>query len=385
MKNILLNILSGTIALLLFTISPNYLNSQTTIQGSFNYDGLLRTYRLYIPAVYSPDQPAPLVLNLHGYGSNAAEQEFYGDFRPIADTAGFLLVHPNGTTDAGGSQFWNTFGNSSVDDAGFLSALIDTINKSYPINPARVYSTGMSNGGFMSFSLACSLSDRIAAIASVTGTMIISELNACNPQRSVPIMQIHGTSDGVVPYNGNILFVPVADLNDFWIDFNNCNTVPVVTELPDIDPDDGCTAEHYLWQGGDSFSTVEHFKVIGGGHSWPGAPVIVDITNMDFSASEEIWRFFSQYDLDGLITDIEPVHSQSDHFSVSPNPTHGPATLSFSKAGIKNITILDAAGKIINKFTTGQSTLPIQLEQKGLYLIIVEENGEIVTQKLMKL
>jgi polyhydroxybutyrate depolymerase len=322
---------------------------------------------------------------LHGYGSNAAEQEFYGDFRPIADTAGFLLVHPNGTTDAGGSQFWNTFGNSSVDDAGFLSALIDTINKSYPINPARVYSTGMSNGGFMSFSLACSLSDRIAAIASVTGTMIISELNACNPQRSVPIMQIHGTSDGVVPYNGNILFVPVADLNDFWIDFNNCNTVPVVTELPDIDPDDGCTAEHYLWQGGDSFSTVEHFKVIGGGHSWPGAPVIVDITNMDFSASEEIWRFFSQYDLDGLITDIEPVHSQSDHFSVSPNPTHGPATLSFSKAGIKNITILDAAGKIINKFTTGQSTLPIQLEQKGLYLIIVEENGEIVTQKLMKL
>lgn len=384
MKNLNQNLLNSLITLFLFAVAPNFLMSQTTISGSFYFDGILRTYRLYIPASYVPDQKAALVLNLHGYGSNALEQEFYGDFRPIADTAGFLIVHPNGTIDGGGSQFWNTFGTSGVDDVGFLSALIDTINAGYPIDLTRVYSTGMSNGGFMSYSLACGLSERIAAIASVTGTMVASELNACNPQRPVPVMQIHGTADGVVPYNGNFLFVPVPDLNDFWIDFNQCNLVPEVTQLPDIDPDDGCTAEHYLWQDGDNFSSVEHYKVIGGGHSWPGAPVIVDITNMDFSASEEIWRFFSQYNIDGLITNAGSLSQKPDIFSVSPNPANGPVILSFAGNGNRKITISDPAGQVIRKLISNEPTLLIHLKQAGLYFVTVEANGVLTTRKVIK-
>jgi polyhydroxybutyrate depolymerase len=89
---------------------------------------------------------------------------FYGDFRTIADTAGFLLVHPLGTLDPTGTTYWNSGWGGTVDDIGFTGALIDSIAEAYSVNLDRVYSTGMSNGGFMSYTLACSLSDRIAAI-----------------------------------------------------------------------------------------------------------------------------------------------------------------------------------------------------------------------------
>jgi len=373
--------------LLLIALFFNFsiLKSQTTIQGSFDFDGFNRTYRLYIPESYSPNHTAPLILNLHGYGSNAFEQEFYGNFRPIADTAGFLVVHPNGTLDATNTQFWNTFGTSGVDDVGFLSALVDTINQNYPIDLERVYSTGMSNGGFMSYSLACNLSNRIAAIASVTGTMVFSALNLCNSQRPVPVMQIHGTADGVVPYNGNALFVPVPTLNNFWINFNNCFPEPIVTLVPDIDPNDGCTAEHYLWQGGDNSSTVEHYKIIGGGHTWPGAPVVVGITNMDFSASEEIWRFFRQYNLNGLITSLDELVEAKADVSVWPNPANGITSLSFNRTGKKLITILDAKGRTINNLTTTDSQVKIKLENAGLFFIVVEIDGTITSMKLINL
>src|SRR5258706_3847373 len=146
---------------------PLFLSGQQTINGTIMHDGLQRDYILYVPASYVPGTPAPLVLNFHGYTSNAFEQMFYGDFRPIADTAGFLIVHPNGTVDQLGNQHWNVgWGTSTVDDVGFTNALIDSLSAQYDINQDRVYSTGMSNGGFMSYKLACDLSNRIAAIAS---------------------------------------------------------------------------------------------------------------------------------------------------------------------------------------------------------------------------
>jgi polyhydroxybutyrate depolymerase len=102
---------------LLFT-QLNGVPAQNIIEGSFLWDGLQRTYRLYVPEIYDPAIETPLLFNLHGYGSNNLEQEYYGDFRPIADTANFIIAHPNGTTDISGNRFWNTFGFSDVDDIG---------------------------------------------------------------------------------------------------------------------------------------------------------------------------------------------------------------------------------------------------------------------------
>ena len=162
---------------LFFTIFCSFLylsaDAQQTINASIINGGIQRDYILYVPANYTGTAAVPLLLNFHGLTSNATQQMFYGDFRSIADTAGFIIVHPEGTLDNNGDTHFNVgWGASTVDDVAFSSALIDFISAQYNINQDRVYSTGMSNGGFMSFKLACELSNRIAGIASVTGSIL---------------------------------------------------------------------------------------------------------------------------------------------------------------------------------------------------------------------
>lgn len=343
--------------------------SQTTVQGNFTFEGIERSYLLYVPASYSAQSAAPLLLNLHGYGSNMNEQMQYGEFRPIADTAGFLLVVPNGTPDFNNTMHWNTFGTSNVNDVGFLSALMDTISMHYNVDPHRLYSTGMSNGGFMSYSLACFLNNRMAAIASVTGTMTTANFMSCIPTRPVPVMQIHGTADGTVPYNGNAFFLSVPTILTHWIDVNNCNATPEVTLLPDVNTADGCTAEHYLYSGGDAGSTVEHYKIIGGGHSWPGAPLNINVTNMDFNASAVIWQFLRKYNLSGLL-------SISDEFAevgvvVGPNPAQGTLTIRSEKESLSEVKVFDAQGRLLQHIKAGTNDLQLDLKQKGFLFIQV--------------
>ncbi len=174
------------ITLLLILVGCTFSSfAQETINASITHDGIQRDYILYIPEIYDGNTTVPLVLNFHGFGSSASQQMFYGDFRDIADTEGFLLVHPEGTTFIG-NQFWNVGFpgiSSTIDDVGFTEALIDELATLYAIDLDRVYATGMSNGGFMSFLLACQLSEKIAAVASVTGSMTQDTFDDCNAQR----------------------------------------------------------------------------------------------------------------------------------------------------------------------------------------------------------
>ncbi|NOU48343.1 MAG: T9SS type A sorting domain-containing protein [Bacteroidales bacterium] len=357
--------------------------AQTTISGSFMHDGILRNYRAYIPAMYDPAISVPLLFNLHGYGSSNIEQELYGDFRPIADTAGFIIVHPNGTFDNLNNRFWNTFGSSTVDDIGFLSALIDTLGADYNIDQNRIYSTGMSNGGFMSYELASGLSDRIAAIASVAGSMVYSHFNSCNPLHPMPVLEIHGTADGTVPFEGNTLMVPIDTLLAFWVQYNHCSLIPTITPMPDIDPTDGCTAEHHVYEGGDSGSRVELFKIVGGAHTWPGSAYIIDVTNMDISASVEIWRFFRQYDLNGIVTGIEKETSQLPTFTIFPNPGHGNFTIEFDDNSEKQITVTNLLGQVVMQFACNSVKSDFSLENIGVYVIAVKSNDKIRTKRLI--
>ena len=256
--------------LLFFLSIPLLSLSQQITEDTIFHDGINRSYILYVPDSYSADQPASLVLNLHGYGMNAGEQMIYSNFYPIADDKGFILVHPQGTQDVVGSQFWNSGSGgqeSNIDDVGFLSNLIDTLSDQYNID--RVYSTGMSNGGFMSYRLACDLSHKIAAIASVTGSMTDFQLNACIPNQAVPTMQIHGTTDLVVPYEGNSMMgvVAIEDVVSYWVSVNQCETDPIITDVPDINMFDLCQAEHYVYENGVNGNSVEFYKIINGGHT----------------------------------------------------------------------------------------------------------------------
>ena len=302
--------------------------AQQTINASITHDALTRDYILYVPASYDGTQAYPLLFNFHGYTSNAAEQMFYGDFRPIADTARFLIVHPQGTLDGTGEPHFNVgFGGSSVDDVGFTSALIDSLLLDYNINEDRIYSTGMSNGGYMSFHLACNLSSRFAAVGSVTGAMVPATMAGCNATHPTPIIQIHGTSDATVPYNGGAGWsVSIPNILTHWRTYNNCDATPVVTNVPNINTTDGSTVEKTVYENGDNCTEVVHFKVNSGGHTWPGSAFNIPITNYDIDASVEVWKFFSQYDINGKIDCATTSLDESelnDAFSVSPNPTNG--------------------------------------------------------------
>ena len=373
------------IAAIVLSVAQNVF-SQTVIR-SMTHDGIQRSYRLYTPAIYDGSEAVPLVINLHGYGSNAFEQEVYGDFRQIADTANFIVIQPEGTQDAGGTAFWNAFGSptESVDDIGFLSALIDTIAAGYNIDMNRVYSTGMSNGGFMSYTLACQLSNRIAAIASVTGTMVTPNLNACNTQGSMPVMHIHGTADPTVPYLGSPQgFVAVEDLVDYWVAYNNCNPTAVQTAVPNVDLTDGCTADHFVYSGGDAGSSVEFFRINGGGHTWPGSNpfIAIGVTNRDFSASQEIWRFFSKYSLDGSVGMDEPRNEIP--FSVYPNPSNGNAFLQFENAENRTLQVHNSTGQLIQQNTVKRSSFELELENSGVYFLTIISSEGIFTEKLMR-
>ena len=368
------------------------MGAQTTIIDSMKYGGITRNYRLYIPAIYKPAKAVPLIFNLHGLGSNAMQQEYYGDFRPIADTADFILCHPNGTVGSSG-QGWNNFGavGQGVDDVGFISALIDTISKKYSIDAQRVFSTGMSNGGFMTYDLACYLNRRFAAVASVTGSMIASHLSACNAQHPTPVMEIHGTADPVVSYPGNggiVASTHIDTLVKYWVKFNHCSLTPVVTQVPNTNTTDGCTAEHQVFNGGKNGTTVELFKIIGGGHSWPGAPVNTSNgpTNHDFSASKEIWRFFSQYRLN-IVTGISERKTEELSLNLYPNPAGSGFEIDFADADKADYTfhLFNSIGQEVmtQKATRAKTYISRGSLPSGLYTILVVGQGSTLSKKVL--
>ncbi|MDB5282206.1 MAG: hypothetical protein JWO06_1281 [Bacteroidota bacterium] len=293
------NILLVFIALLCF-ISADLAGQSTSY--SFTYGGISRSYLVYLPTNFNSSTSLPLVLNLHGLGSNGQQQELYTLFDDLADTARCVVVYPEGINGQ-----WNVVVNctgsnspcTGIDDVGFISALIDTIHKNYNIDLSRVYSTGMSDGGFMTFRLACELSCRIAAGAAVTGLLqeAYPLYPQCNPTRKMPMMQFHGTADSTVPYTNSPPYASVANTTTRWKAIDACPSTAVVTNLPDINNSDGCTAtENYYGVCGDSTLFVQ-YTINGGGHTWPDANPLANIgvTNRDINANSLIWNFFKHY------------------------------------------------------------------------------------------
>lgn len=356
------------VTILFAIISSTQLTSQQTIEASIFHDGIQRSFIVYIPAIYDGSEAVPLLLNYHGYTSSALEQMEYGDFRTIADTAGFIIAHPQGTADFLGLNHWNSGGwtlFSTVDDVGFTEAMINGISTQLNIDQNRIYSTGMSNGGFMSYLLACQLSDRIAAIGSVTGSMSPQTFSQCDPQRPVPVIEIHGTADNVVSYTGGSINKSIRRVMRYWIEYNDCDPIPATENLPNLVPEDGTTALRANFSGGLNGTEVEHIRVFGGGHDWPGSS-----GNMDFNASAEVWRFLSRFDINGLrvapalakqITD-QPVHR------VFPNPFKD--HLQIEGASGEPYAIMDYTGKVLMTgfLESERETLSISGLAPGLYI-----------------
>ena len=228
----------------------------------------------------------------------------YGDFRDFANTKdnNFILIHPQGaplnTALTSSASHWNSGGwtiGSTVDDVDFIDTIIGFISQKYNINQDRIYSTGMSNGGFMSYHLACNLSSKIAAIASVTGSMSIQTYDDCNPSHPTPVLQIHGTLDGTVPLEGNsaLGMESIYDVIEYWRSYNSCDIDPVI-RIEDFF-ELGYSLEHQTYLNCLNSVQVELYIIDGMWHTWPKED------DFGISASKVIWDFINTYDINGKI------------------------------------------------------------------------------------
>lgn len=285
--------------ILIALMVPLSLFAQQTTENMF-YDGHNREYILYIPSSYSSSTPTPILFAFHG-GTGYADDfmNYEADFRPIADTAGFILVYPQALGDPNDcfNTSWLHKDPTDHKDIFFIEALIDTLSTVYNVDTDRIYACGYSLGGMFSYELACNLNYKIAAISSVSGAAFIGAFGNCDLYHPTAILTINGTTDNEHPYNDQSgVFFPVPSISDFWANQNNTDPTPVVTTIPDYDPTDGSTVEKYSWLNGDNCVYVEELKVINGGHQWPGT-----FGNMDIDASNETWKFVSKFNTSGLI------------------------------------------------------------------------------------
>lgn len=302
---------------------------------SILHDNVYRHYRGYIPEAYANQTNLPLVFNLHGRGSNAIEQQFYSKMNEVADTSGFIVCYPDGINNV-----WNSgFDPDSTDDVGFIDVLIDEFLDKYNIDLNRVYSCGMSNGGYHSYYLACEMPNRFAAIASVTGTMFPPVFESCEPGRAMPVLQIHGTNDNTVLYNGSATAQAIEEVIAFWVTNNLCTSKGDTVEIPDIDTTDKSTAQLISYSNCEDDSSVQFYKIFNGAHTWPGAATdFLGVTNYDFSGSEVIWNFFKQHSLESQILNTSS-NSLVD-VGIGPNP----AKNFISIKGLKNATHIKISG-----------------------------------------
>ena len=270
---------------------------------------LMRSYLIHLPAKYDARKSYPIVLAFHGGGGNGKHFMNHTRWNAKSDSAGFIVVYPNGTGHFAKMLTWNVetccgyAQRNNSDDVGFINTLLDDLIKKYSIDTKRVYATGMSNGAKISYRLACELSDRITAIAPVSGVL---ETDIAPDARKVPILHIHGTADQNVPFNGGVgkssivkvKFNSVPYAIDAWVKHNGSKTTPVIGRLPNP-AKDGMTSTRTVYR--SLKAPVELITITGGGHSWPGSPnprlKKLGTTATDFQADDVIWDFFKRYRL----------------------------------------------------------------------------------------
>lgn len=363
---------------ILIQIVKGQTTTKTLVHGT-----LTRSYIEHVPPIYNSSTPVPLVICLHGMGDNMSNFSGIG-MHQVSDTANFIVLTPQAVNSAFGTA-WNAGAsysgyqiNGTIDDIGFIGKLIDTTMALYNIDPRRIYATGFSLGGFMSNRLACQLNNRIAAIASVAGT-IGASLN-CVPGRAFPVCHFHGTADSTIYYNGNMYGMDAMEMVLFWAENNNCDTIPVITDVPDV-VQDGFTIKHLIYNNGDDNTVVEHFRVDSAEHQWIYPPY------NDMSYTLAIWEFLSRYTLPAWIGVENPTDKKN--ISVFPNPANEFIRINGINENHAHIVIYNSLGSVVYENLKQAVNVPVRINKlsKGLYILkIVPDNKDADVQsfKLIK-
>ena len=270
---------------------PSPLRPGTTAERSVMSGGQHRTYRLHVPTQYTPSASAALVLDFHGDESTAAQFERYTGLSQVADQQRFLVAYPQGLPGRDGQTGWAGVGDGQpqADDVLFASDLLNEVQRAFCVDPHRIYVMGFSRGGGMASLLACRLAERVAAVAPVSGAFFGSVEAGCSPQRPVPILEFHDSADPVVPYagGGGENFLPVLRWLDGWVTRDGCSGPESVFYASN-----GAIGEK--WSGCSRNALVEHYKLDGAGHDWPGGADNPQALN----AGAVAWDFFRTHPLD---------------------------------------------------------------------------------------
>lgn len=359
--------------------------------SSLFFDGLERTYLLHLPTGYTGEQELPIVIAMHGGGGSAENLQNQSKLSEKADAKNFIVVYPEGVK--GGLldiRTWNAgwccgyASNSNIDDVGFVNALLDTIIDHYAIDTTRIYATGMSNGGFMAYRLACELSGRIAAIAPVAASMAFQD---CSPTRAVPIIHFHSFVDSNVPYNGGVgdgisnhYNSPLDSVLNAWATHDNCSILNDTLQASN-------EFTHIIWANGDCGSEIQLYITEDGGHSWPGGrqTVIGDPVSQYVNADDLMWDFFQQHSLSCESTEVfEQPAPNKLQFEIFPNPTSGPLNIKVPESIPDfTISISNLSGKLIFE-SKNRTTFNLRDQPPGIYNVSLQTDHQKFSRKIIR-
>lgn len=266
-------------------------------QNIVEVNKMKREYKLYVSESIDVGRKSPLVINLHGKNSTHEYQMKYSNMIALAEQHGFIVAFPQGLriqTTEGDATTWDIHNDRGLKDVEYIKAIIDQVSNIYYVDSSRVYVTGFSSGGSFAYRVACELSDQIAGIASVAGAMSTSVAAACEPVKTVSVMEIHGTADMVAPVNGiEGISYSAKDAMAFWADKNGCQSEPKTTSVGEGDENSVTKTEY---PGCKDNAAVVYYQLDGGGHNWPGTKFKVKDFRMGqgINADQVIWDFFSQ-------------------------------------------------------------------------------------------
>lgn len=371
--------------------------AQQNINDSLQHQNYQRQYIVHLPPGYNNNSPTPAVIVLHGGSGNYQSVQGFTQMNFVSNQNDFLAVYPQGQGIAPPGYSWadgrnTTADQAGIDDVGFISKLIDTLYNDYNIDTNRVYICGFSNGGFMTQRLACETPDLFAAIGGLGCSMDTNLIQTCNPDQAVPMAYFSGTADPEVPYNGGAMrnpavtpIVAVDTAVQFWVNNNNCQTAEPVVNIPNTVQSDSSKVELYKYTNCDCNADFYFFKIINGGHTWPGVPIPqfpqLGNTNEDVHASFELWGFFSQFSLCETVTSIDEQVS-TGVISVYPNPTNDILHVKTNDE-IENITVYDFMGKSVIRESRKEINLTQQLS--GVYFLVIEYRDKTTrTMKVIK-
>lgn len=333
------------------------------VNGTITHNGITRNHITYVPTGYIPGTAVPLVFVMHGFTQSAEAIMNVTGFNDLAEDQGFIVAYPNGVNNG-----WNTNspfpGGSTADDVGYIGALRDFLVTQYSIDTTRIYATGFSAGGYMSHQLGCESPKCFAAIASVSGTINTGAVGDCAPQHTPGVLQVHGTSDAIVSYNGSFFSgLGVQAVLDLWTDNLDCATPAVITPY-------SSTVELQLYSPCIEGSVVAHYKIDGGGHTWP--------VGATFSATNIIWAFFQQFTCGEISTTV----TQPDAAALGAWPV--PATESVVLEGIlasAPYMLIDATGRTMQtgNVSADRSLIGLDGLATGTYVVrLLDGSGRSV-------